>query len=230
MTCDQVWLSTFDGSYYSLPSGPPHFCVYLRVLNFFSDEIPGQRDSCLPCDAASPYQRPTIANLPSPFLCVLGSRFPPQTRVRSHHAHSCVLPFTRNTVLLSQLVVTKHAERARAFLQRSKRSPLRVNLVKNNHREFPLLPSHLVRLVSLEMCDCASQKEPALSQPMPALRRLKIAHIPSCDEDDEVEERETSPSWSLISVTSLIIDGVRFTQSAFPTLPVSSFKTEMKNS
>ena len=98
---------------------------------------------------------------------------------------------------------TSHEERAQAFLQRSKQAPLHVNQTETQQQQFPLLPTHAARLVSLEMCNCESQKESILSRPMPALRNLKIDNVPHWD-GKYVSEMDF-PLWSFPSVTSLII-------------------------
>ena len=102
-------------------------------------------------------------------------------------------------------------ERAQAFLRRSRQTPLHlhVNQVGDRHPEFPLLPSQMARLVSLEICDCRSQKEYMLSQPMPALRRLEIVKAQGFHwGDGDAGGVEDSPLWSLTSLTSLIVRDV----------------------
>ena len=108
----------------------------------------------------------------------------------------------------------KHEGRAWVFLQRSKQAPLRVNMVKDDTQKSSLLYSHWERVVSLEMCNCAPQKEYVFSRPMPALRRLKIVgndHEYDGRENDEfdwLEPAEDANLWSLPFVTSLIVHDV----------------------
>jgi hypothetical protein len=104
----------------------------------------------------------------------------------------------------------KHEEQAWVFLQRSKRAPLRVNMVKDDTQKSSLLYSHCQEHVaSLEMCNCAPQTESFFSRPMPALRRLKIVgnnhENDSCENNkfDLLEPVEDANLWSLPSVPSL---------------------------
>ena len=159
-----------------------------------------------------------IYRLPSDMFSEVASHLQPETDlVRLTHVSYRLRAALLSHPSLWSYIDTDHAERAGTFLQRSKQAPLRVNLVKNNHQEFPLLPSHMARLVSLEIYNRASRKQSILSQPMPALRRLKIVGTPHHDEDDEddeddegdEDERENPPLWSLTSVTSLIVTSVR---------------------
>ena len=158
--------------------------------------------------------RRQINALQSPIYCLPSDVF---SEVASHlHPETDLIRFTHvsdrlRAALLSDprlwsCIDTSHEERAQTFLQRSKEAPLHVNRVKTEHQKFPLLPSHMARLVSLEMCNCESQKESTLSQPMPALRSLQIDGTNHYEEVDG--GAENASSWSLASVTSLIVDNV----------------------
>ena len=146
-----------------------------------------------------------IYRLPSDVFSEVASHLQPETDlIRFTHASHLLRAALLSDPSLWSYIDPIHEERAQAFLQRSKEAPLHVNRVKTEHQKFPLLPSHMARLVSLEMCNCESQKESILSQPMPALRSL---HIDGSNHYEGVDGGvENSPSWSLASVTSLIVN------------------------
>ena len=124
----------------------------------------------------------------------------------SYHLRTALLSHPR----LWSHIDSNHEERAREFIERSARAPLRVNLVNHGSQNLSLLHSHRARIVSLEMCDCVAQKKHIFSEPMPTLRRLKII---GCDHDDEDGDNDGEPDLgpggnpilSLPSVTLLIV-------------------------
>ena len=160
-----------------------------------------------------------IYRLPSDVFSEVASHLQPETDlIRFTHVSYRLRAALLSCPSLWSYIDTNYAERAREFLRRSKQAPLCVNLVKlHDHREFSLLPSQMARLVSLEVCNCASQKESTLSQPMPALRRLKIEGATHHDGEDD-GGAETSPLRSLTSVTSLIVNNTGFVPLRVPYL------------
>jgi hypothetical protein len=132
----------------------------------------------------------------------------------SHHLRATLL--SRPNLWSYIDVRSHHQEQARAFLERSKQAPLRVNLVTRETENFALLRSHVARIVSLEVYNSTYQRRNVFSQPMPALRRLEIVgNYPyNCkgEEDEEDEEeldwRPMENAWSLPSVTLLIVKHV----------------------
>lgn len=96
--------------------------------------------------------------------------------------------------------------RALLFLKRSKSAPLHVALAGGS-RISPLiepLRPHTTRIVTLELFDCAPQRE-LLSQSMPSLRRLEIIGDPHRPGELPVGEAATL---SLPSVTSLAFHNI----------------------
>ena len=146
-----------------------------------------------------------IYRLPSDVFSEVASHLQPESDlIRFTHVSYRLRAALLSDPSLWSYIDSSHKERAQAFLQRSGQTPLHLSWVEYEHQKFPLLPSHMARLVSLEMCNCESQKEATLSQPMPALRSLRIdgsIHY-------EAGGVENLPLWSLTSVTSLIVHNV----------------------
>ena len=173
----------------------------------------------------NPLQSP-IYRLPSDVFSEVASHLQPETDLTrfthvSYHLRAILL----SCPSLWSCIDTSHEEQAREFLQRSKQTPLRVNLFKlHDCQEFSLLPSQIARLVSLQLCNCASQKESTLSQPMPALTRLEIHGTTYYHYDDG--GAENLPLRSLISVTSLVVKSIGFIPLRVPHLTRFEFKDE----
>ena len=149
-----------------------------------------------------------IYRLPSDVFYEVASHLQPQTDlIRFTHVSYRLRAALLSDPSLWAYIDTSHEERAQAFLRRSKQAPLHVNQIENKHQKSPLLPTHIARLVSLEMCNCESQKESILSQSMPALRRLKIDGVFHWDDEDDGVVGNSS-LWSLTCVTSLIVNNV----------------------
>ena len=157
--------------------------------------------------------QPPVYRLPPDVVSEIASHLKPEADlIRLSH-----VSYGLRAALLSQpslwsYVDVKHKARAHEFFARSKQAPLRVNLVKDDSRGFSPLYSYRERVVSLEMCNCAAQKKSVFSKPMPALRRLEIVGNDHEDEDEDEgsywERTEDKTSWSLPSVTTLIVHDV----------------------
>lgn len=176
-----------------------------------------------------------IYRLPPDVFSEIASHLQPKTDL----IRLTLVSYRLRAALLSQpslwsCIDIKHEERARAFYDRSKQAPLRLNIVKDADRGFSPLYSCRERVVSLEVCDCAAQKRSVFSQPMPALRRLKIVgndhkDRENYDEDDywgmsAWERTESETSWSLPSVTTLIVHDVNSISLRVPHLTRFKFR------
>ena len=159
-----------------------------------------------------------LYRLPSDVFSEVASHLKPESDlIRFTHVSHRIRAALLSDPSLWSYIDSRHEKRAQAFLQRSGQTPLHVIRVEDDHQKFPLLPSHMTRLVSLETCNCESQRAFTFSQPMPALRSLQIDgsnhFIPVGDDDIE-----NSASWSLTSVTSLIVHNVVSIQFPVPRL------------
>jgi hypothetical protein len=173
-----------------------------------------------------------ICRLPNDVIPEIASHLRPEADL-IHLSH---VSYRLRSALLSQpslwsYVDVKHEDRAQAFFARSKQVPLRVNLVKDDadRRRLSPLYSRRERIVSLEMCNCAAQKQSVFSQPMPALRRLEIVGNDHEDHENYDEESywqgtKDETSWSLPSVTTFVVHGITSIPLRFPHLTRFKFR------
>ena len=133
----------------------------------------------------------------------------------------------------------EHETRARTFFERSGRTPLHVDMVRNTAKmasSLAELRRQSNRIASLKLRLWPVQKN-FLSESLPSLRRLDIFYEYEYDDDWEEEgwdaiwttvwrPTEKATSWSFPSLTSLVVYNLSFTPVSAPNLTYFKFRAE----